>query len=288
MRSVFCGLRRNPILLSALAIRSETQTPARQMGRTRHALRWLLTLVLSASFSVSNVSAAEPLRFLLLDASGAPYNIFDDKGHVTGGINKDLGELIAKELGTSASFTLLSRRRIEPSLVSGEVDALCFFSPQWVMRPDSFDWSIPLLRSRERLVILHTAPMPVQFPEGLFGMRLALRYGYNYPTLEPLFSHNKATRVDEAKSNLMFRSVAEKMADGLVMPEAEIEAHFKARPEHRAQYAVSSWTVSNTPTQCAISKKSHWSRDSIDAAIKNLLNRGEISNLAKTYGIAER
>jgi ABC-type amino acid transport substrate-binding protein len=257
------------------------------MKRFSSNLRGLGTVLLLLALAFAPCArAAEVLRLAVYETMSYPFNIRDAGGHLSGGLLMEMGEQMARELGTRVKVLPFSRMRIEPSVLAGEADLVCYSSPQWSDKPAALQWSIPTLPQIERAVVKAGKSVPDKVPEDFKGLRITLQLGYHYPSIQPLFDAGQARRVDQTKVQAMFRAVDEGVADVLVVSEAEIEGYFKDNPADRKRYAQSAKPFSVVQTQCGLSPKSPWKLEQINKALSAMMARGDMERLARRYGLA--
>ncbi|WP_255990697.1 substrate-binding periplasmic protein [Chitinolyticbacter albus] len=245
------------------------------------AIVWMLL----AAVVVPCASAA-PLK--MAHTAGMGYPLVTLSGQrVTGGLLKELGDLIAQQLGSKAQHTLFSRRRIEQALARGEADIMCYSSPTW--SPQAVGgWTRHVLPQVERAVTLAEQPVPQRAPDDFVGKRIAVMLGYHFAPIQPLFDTGRATRLDDTRVENLFRRVRLGMADVLIMSEAEIEGYFRDAPAERVQYAIGKVPFSVVQTQCLVSPHSPWSVTAVNWALVELEQAGDIERLARRYGMSER
>lgn len=260
--------------------------------RHLHANKWtsLHGLLLCCCLLWTGPSGArEPLlRFAIYENLDYPINIFDKNHVLTGGLLKDFGDQIAKKLAVPAVYALYSRRRIELVVQLGEADILCYSSPAWSDQPKDLHWTIPTFPQVERVVVMNDKPGVENFTTQLEGKRLVLQLGYHYPQIANQLNEGKIRRIDLTDVPSMFRLLALGGADAMVSSESEIEGYFKNFPEKRSLYKVSKTAFSVVQTQCALSQKSVWKLDQINAAIQSLQDSGEIEKMMRKYGLSMR
>jgi len=232
--------------------------------------------------------AAEPLRYGVFDSMGYPFNTMDAQRRIRGGLLTEWGSQLARELGTELRVIPLARRRVDPALLRGDVDLVCYYSPQWTEQRDALSWSVQTLPQIERLVVARDRPMPTSIPQDLQGKRVATQLGYSYAPLQPLFDRAEAVRLDDSKVASLFKSVEIGAADVLVTSEGEIEGYFHDRPDEREHFEVSSAVFTRVATQCAVSPQSRVSLQAIDRALTRMMQRGDLARLAKRYGLSAR
>ncbi|MFZ6754762.1 substrate-binding periplasmic protein [Undibacterium sp. Dicai25W] len=251
-------------------------------------LRSTVLMLLSCWLFSANVQAQQAqqeIKFAVFDTLGYPLNIFDQSSHLTGGVLKDFGDAIAKEIGASTMYVVYSRRRVEQALFTGQADMVCYFSPQWTDNRDQLFWSLPNLPQIERVVVLRDKPVLNQFPQQLFDKKIATRLGYFYPQIDKEVVAGKIKRIDLTDVSSMFRLLTKGGADGLISSEAEIEGYFKNFPDQRDQFVLSKTPFSVLSTQCGLSQKSVWKIEQINRAIAHIQANGEQDAMLRRYGL---
>jgi len=229
--------------------------------------------------------AAEPLK-MTIGTVGYPLEILDANGVITGGLMKDMGDQLAKELGAPIQYITLSRSRIEPGLLSGDAHIVCYSHPNWLERSKDYGWTIPNAVQIERVVGLKNTPLPKKVPQDFVGKRVAVHVGYHFEPIQPLFDAGTAKRMDESKVAIMFKDVEMGLSDLLITSEGEIEGYFHVNPDKRKLFAVSKKPFSIFQTQCAVSPKSAWPLAKIDAALAAMLKRGDFDRMTKKYKLS--
>jgi len=233
------------------------------------------------------VQAAEPLR-MVVGTMSYPFEVFDAQGQMSGGLLKELGDQLARELGTQPDYLRLPRRRVEPTLLAGEADIYCFDSPEWSENPKVLLWSIPSLKQIERVLVPTNKPLPTRIPDDFVGQRVSVRLGYHYASIQPLFDAGKASRMDETQTAFMFKAVETGHTDMLITSDGEIEGYFQSNPLARKKFAIASKPFSVVATQCAVSPKSRWSLEKVNKGLSSMLKRGEMDRMTKHYGLSMR
>lgn len=242
-------------------------------------------LVLCASGAVAQ-QTLPTLRIAQTSGMGYPL-LTVEGGKVSGGFLHDLTERLAAELGTRAVQQLYPRRRIEPAVLGGQADLVCYSSPVWTRAPAA-QWTQAVLPQIERVVGLAERPAPGHLPEALDGQRVAVLLGYNFPSLQPLMEAGRIKRINDTRSDNLFRLVGMGMADVLIVSEVEIEGYFQRHPKERERFVVSAKPYSVVDTHCLVSPKSRWAVATVDRALQSLQASGEIARLAQRYGMSMR
>ncbi len=256
----------------------------------RHSSR-KMACVLSMLFisqECSSAPARDLLRVAVDETLDYPFTVFDGKHKLTGGLLKDFSDQLAGQLKTSVVYMPLSRRRAEASLLNNESDILCYFSPRWSEKPEKLIWTVPNLVQIERAVVRSDNGVPENFPQDLKNKRVALQLGYHYALIQPLFDKSLSWRIDQTDVPSMFKLLEIGGADVFISSEGQIEGFFKNHPEKRAQFAFSRTAFSIVHTQCAISSGSHLNIASINKAIIQMRESGELERMSRQYGLGIR
>ncbi|MFZ6720147.1 substrate-binding periplasmic protein [Undibacterium sp. Ji49W] len=238
--------------------------------------------------SVASSATDVQLRVAVYENLDYPLNIFDKNHQLTGGLQKDFTDLLAKKLSAQVSYAAYSRRRIENAVIQGEADLMCYSSPGWFDLPKEVSWSLPTFPQVERVVVMADKPALENFPQQLEGKKLAVQLGYHYPQIGTQLTEGKIKRVDLTDVPGMFRMLSLRGADAMISSDSEIEGYFKNYPDKRALYKVSKTAFAIVHTQCALSHKSGWKIEQINAAIQSMQDNGDIDKIMRRYGLSSR
>jgi polar amino acid transport system substrate-binding protein len=250
----------------------------------------LFLMMMFASTVARAGGESAPLRYAVFDSMGYPFNITSDADHqsISGGLLTEFGQQLGREMGASITVVPLARRRMEPALQAGEVDFVCYFSPQWSDAPAKLRWSVPGLSQVERVVARKGTALTGDVRRDFVDRGVATRIGFHYPAIESLVAKGKTRRLDEASVPLMFKNLRHGMADVLIASEGEIVGFFKAEPDARKELVVSDAVFSVTQTQCAIAPNSALTTERLNKALTTLAANGEMNRLAQRYGLSKR
>ena len=120
---------------------------------------------------LASAHAVPPLKILVDSSTAMPMALIAD-AKVIGGIHRDVGLAIARELHAQPVFIVLPRKRIPVALQQGKGHIACHFLPEWL--PGEFDWSEPFMPNA--LLLLSNARVPQ--PASVAALRRgADRYG---------------------------------------------------------------------------------------------------------------
>ena len=247
----------------------------------------LAGLFLCCASSLS-LAADMHLRVAVYENLDYPLNIFDKNHVLIGGLQKDFTDQVAKKLSAQVSYFSYSRRRIESVVIQGDADIMCYSSPAWFDLPKEVSWTVATFPQVERVVVLADKTSIENVPQQLEGKKLAVQLGYHYPQITTQLNEGKIKRVDLTDVPGMFRMLSLGGADAMVSSDGEIEGYFKNYPEKRPLYKVSKTPFSIVQTQCALSHKSSWKLEQINAAIQFLQDNGEMDKIMRKYGLSMR
>jgi ABC-type amino acid transport substrate-binding protein len=106
---------------------------------------------------------------------------------LTGGILKDLGDLMAAKLGRTARYVAVPSRRVALMLARGEADGVCLVQPHWI--DGDFRWSAPLIPTGGVVLARADAPVIARL-EDLRGKKVGTVAGYRYQYIGPLLGRD--------------------------------------------------------------------------------------------------
>ncbi|AXE35283.1 substrate-binding periplasmic protein [Chromobacterium phragmitis] len=242
--------------------------------------KWLLPLLLFSPLAQAEPSA---LRIGVSDTDAAPIAVLSEDGAaLTGGLARDLGTLLADEMGMKPQFTLLARRRVEPSIETGKVDIICNANPDWYSNSARLGWSHEIYPLVERVLSLKSQPTIRQFDD-LAGKRIGTIHGYHYPALEYLWASNRSERTTEARFDLLFKSLEKRLSDAAVVTELTYVWWARGHAQEAANFRIHPLVVSSQPTMCALSLHSPIKLDALNRAIERLHKSGRLKTLMSRY-----
>ncbi|WP_337883282.1 substrate-binding periplasmic protein [Chromobacterium haemolyticum] len=242
---------------------------------------WLLAGL--AATGCGEAWAAGSLRIGVADTDAAPVVMLSPDGeHLRGGLSKDLGEMLAAELGLRPEFTLIARKRVESSIESGRVDIICNANPDWFGNAARLGWTHEIYPQLERPLTLKL-PTELRQVGDLAGKRIVTIRGYTYPTLERFWRGSPALHNEEARIELLIKSVQKRLSDVAIVSELEFAAWARAWPQDAAQFKLHSLVVTFMPTMCAVAPHSDIKVAQLNQAIDRLQKSGRIKAVLKTY-----
>ncbi|WP_018152691.1 substrate-binding periplasmic protein [Leeia oryzae] len=236
----------------------------------------------------ASVAHALPLRVMYGRADYVPFAEFADKNSpekLTGGIVYDLANLLAGELQVDVKFVESSRKRVEFTLLSGNVDIACNTNPAWMAQSGRYGWTQPIFAHEEVIVTLAAEDFKPDTLAELKGKRLGTILGYFYPELQNAFAHD-VKRMDEPTLDSNFRKLQLHLIDALITTRDEFFARLKLKPAERLAYRMSDFKVSESTAYCTVSPLSRFSVAQINQAIDRLKQSGKWTDLLSKYDLA--
>lgn len=230
------------------------------------------------------VQAAAVLRIGVADSDGPPIVELasDPQKGLAGGLYKELGEALAKELGATPQFIIVSRKRVEQNIESNKVDIHCNANPLWYGNASRLGWTQELYPQVERLIALKS-DTPVRRIDELSGKRIGTTRGFHYPAVETLWANSQATRVDEARIELLMKSLQKKLIDVAIHSELEFAYWARSYPFEASKVEMLPVVISTMPTMCAVAPASQYSVAQLNQAIARLHKNGRLKTILSAY-----
>ncbi len=160
-----------------------------------------LPILLALGFA----QAAPPeMTFLAPTNHMMPFASFQN-GEISGGLLKDLGEVLAKRMGYTARFHTVPGKRVALALAHGEADGVCFVMPGWI--DGQFKWTRPNIAGAG-VVVAHVNAPVVKKVQALRNERIGTVLGYRHPELDDIlgsasFKRDDAPSVQHAIAKLV-------------------------------------------------------------------------------------
>lgn len=243
--------------------------------------RWLAIGLITAL--LGSAWASGPIRVAVCECDSAPLLELGPDRKPTGGLIKDLVELIAGKMSVPVDYKVLSRKRIDPALERGDVDLVCFTSPAWTQLGDRLQWTGESMVQTELFLMHRNWAFKIESLDDLKGKTLGLILGFYYPGIEPQLARGdiRASRQTDHMQN--FRLLERQRIDAVVSTDLQIAHYLRQNPRMRETLMVSDFVLSRTPTQCAVPRASKFDPDSVRRAVKSLQEQGAFERLLKTY-----
>jgi polar amino acid transport system substrate-binding protein len=193
------------------------------------------------------------------------------------GMQKDVGEALARAMGRQPRFMALPRKRVAPALRSGSADVLCGFVPEWL--DGTFGWSQPFMPLVEVVITNRAAARPRTLAD-LGGQPVGTVFGYFYPELDRALGKGFA-RADGPSTLLNLRKLAAGRLDHVVTMKSFVEYRQKLDDPRLVLHPP--LVVKTYQTRCAVSPVGNVTLPEVERAVAQLLHDGTMATLAARY-----
>lgn len=235
-------------------------------------------LIFFTSLLLAIPGRAGELVYVVSTGSAMPMTDFRD-GVLVGGLLKEFGDALARELRMTPRYLTVPRKRVETPLASGQADILCDLRPEWLDGKDWL-WSEAIFTNNE-IVATRLDTAAVRSVDELRRQRIGTILGYRYAHLEvPLgdeFARDDATSDDFNLSKLLRKRFRYMLTNSLYF-----DYQRKIHPE-RALLNPAAYKVSAFDTYCALPPRGKLALPALDRAIQALKRRGEIQAILDRF-----
>ncbi|MQA39077.1 transporter substrate-binding domain-containing protein [Rugamonas sp. FT29W] len=235
-------------------------------------------LIFFASLMLAMPGRADELVYVVSTGSAMPMTDFRD-GVLVGGLLKEFGDALARELRMTPRYLNVPRKRVEAPLANGQADILCDLRPEWLDGKDWL-WSDAIFTNNE-IVATRLDTAAVRGVAELRRQRIGTILGYRYAHLEvPLgdeFARDDAISDDFNLSKLLRKRFRYMLTNSLYF-----DYQRKIHPE-RALLNPVAYKVSAFDTYCALPPRGKLALPALDRAIQALKRRGEIQAIVDRF-----
>lgn len=244
-------------------------------------------LLLSACFGQAGAEGIKtlnvlspPLKAAVSDTNAVPFAIFSSSGLLSGGMAKDILDLVAQELRSPVQYLDIPRARLEPWLVAGEAEVGCFLNPDWVSQPQRFDWTDTLFFSRQ-LIIRRRDSAAIRGLADLYYKRVGTTFGFIYPELQQAFTERLIVRDDAHSLQSNLKRLAQHRLDAVMAVDLSY-FYLLDREQFDAEFVAEPIWSEPPGVFCAVSQQSP-RRQAILRAFSRLKAQGVIEQLLQKY-----
>lgn len=233
-----------------------------------------LALLLACGFVGLPTRAADALVFIAARNHSEPLSVWDGE-RLIGGLIKELGDLLAAQLGREPRYLTRPSKRAPDALRAGEGDLLCYTRAAWI--GDDFHFTEAVVPNAE--VIGAAAGMArLGRLEELKGEVVGTVLGYHYGEVEKRGTFRREDAPDMAANlrKLGASRVRYALTDLISLRGAQ-----RARPGDGVQLAL---LLQPFDTVCALSQRSSLPPAELDAAVRALKRSGQLQALLRRYG----
>ena len=232
-------------------------------------------------------AAEKPLLILGFgDFNEAPYGIVRD-GELLGGVQFEVGNALANQLGRRAVFRHLPRNRISQELISGGIDLYCLASPAFYPHFSAASFTQALFTDTDLILFAadHVGPVGLN---NLSGKRVGTVLGYLYPpSLESLFNSGVAKREDARNAEANIRKLAAGRIDALIIPEVAWAYALAREPWLARAIRPERVALSTHSRACLVSPAGNASVAEVDGAITALKQTHWLEGLIRRFSLGE-
>lgn len=236
-------------------------------------------LLLSFALSLPALPArAADLVFGVSTGSAMPMTQFTE-GKLTGGLLKDFGDALARELHMTPRYLNLPRKRVEETLATGKADLLCDLRPEW-LDGKHWLWS-DMVFSNKLIVASRVDTLPLPQLAALADQRVGTILGYRYPEIETVLG-NHFLRDEAGSDDVNLTKLLRGRFQYLLANSLYYDFQRKVHPE-RARLNGTSYELLGFDTYCAMPPDGKVRLEQVNRAIAALRKRGEMQTIMDRY-----
>lgn len=229
---------------------------------------WLLLLTLALS-----ARAEQQLVFMAATNHAEPLSVWE-KERLSGGLLKDLGDLMAAELGREARYLSRPSKRAPASLRDGEADLFCYVRPDWI--GSDFHFSPTVIVNAYVIAAGAEAPALREL-EDLRGQRVGTVLGYRYGDIA---TRGGFVRDDAPTMAANLRKLAAGHVRYALTDAITLRGMLAPSQPSKARLAL---VLEPFETACALSPRSSLAPAQLDAAVRSLQRSGRLQALLDRY-----
>jgi len=235
---------------------------------------------------LSSYLSAEVLNIAFSRSSNEPY-VEINKRKLTGGVLKELIDLMGKRSGIKLEYTLISKRNQEKALLDGVVDAVCLLNPSHVKNSQLFIWSEPLYTEENVLIVRREDAKELNNLQALYGKKLGTITSHSYPTLQPYFDNQSIERIQNKKLANNINQLRFGVIDAVVDTKLSV-GYCISKKNVEKELMVSNKNIDSQELHCMLRKEKQRSLVKFNAALNELKESGAIDNILNRYRAAKQ
>ena len=245
---------------------------------TWYDVRMKIGLILFSALLAAAPCRAGDIVFGVSTGSAMPMTEFSN-GTLTGGLLKEFGDALARELHYTPYYVSLPRKRVEAALGGGQVDLLCDLRPEWLDEP-GWLWSDAIF-TNQQIVVSRADMAPLKRLADLRERRIGTILGYRYPELDAALGQY-FVRDEAASDDLNLSKLLRHRFDYLLTNSLYFEYQLKDHAEYRQQH-LRVFPVMSFDTYCALPLRGKLDRERLNKAIAALKKRGDIQRMMEHF-----
>lgn len=240
-------------------------------------MRLTLLILACLNLPLGLAGEAKTLRIGIADSWSMPF-YQQLEGQNAEGIVVELDLLLGKHLQRPVELILTPRNRMPLRLLSGQIDVICYQSPEWFGADAAkFTWSVPLISQRD--VIATTALVNSELPIP-HGSKLGAVLGYAYPALTNAFAQGQWVRDDARRQELTLRKLIIGRYDYALSNELSLAWINRAQPAGKKLHVIEYLPAAQVG--CMVDPKGRDSQQILQA-LKEIKSSGRIDEILSHY-----
>jgi polar amino acid transport system substrate-binding protein len=228
--------------------------------------------------AVAQPARAERITFAVSTGSAMPMTEFHHET-LTGGLLKDVGDALARELQMEPAYLVLPRKRVEAALHGAQADLLCDLRPEW-LDGKQWNWTESVF-SNHMIIASRAETPPLARLSQLSGERVGTVLGYRYPEMESRlgasFERDDAA-TDELNTSKLLNGRFSYMMSNSLFYDYQRKVHPKGGQLNRAVF-----TIRQFDTYCALPPQGKLDIDKVNRALASLRKRGDMQAIYDRY-----
>ncbi|CAN7431306.1 transporter substrate-binding domain-containing protein [Pseudoduganella sp. LjRoot289] len=200
-------------------------------------------------------------------------------GVLTGGLLKEFGDALARELNVTPRYLSFPRKRVEAALIGGQADLVCDLRPEWLDRKD-WHWTASIF-ANNMIVASRDDTYPLPHIAALADRRVGTILGYRYQEVE--YALGKQFLRDEALTDeINLNKLLTRRFEYLLTNSLYFDYQRKVHPE-RKHLNPRSYKITSFDTYCALPPHGKLSLAEVDRAIQAIKGRGDIQAILSRF-----
>ncbi len=233
-------------------------------------------------FMVTGTVSAQTLKILFDQANAKPYAFIENE-QLVGGIIKDIGDELAKELGIDVQYIQIPRKRYEEFLDSGKVHAILISNPAWFSSSTKYNWTIPMFQEVDVFMLSAKRVFPLKTFDDVNGKFVGTIRGFQYPAeLQDKFDRQEVRREDVNMFEQNVKKLESGRIDCLINSNILIDYYLKEHHAHE-QFVIAEKVVSPYDIHGLFSKQSPVSMDRVNAVFQTMKESGKLTEILVKY-----
>lgn len=240
----------------------------------------LLSTLLAFAFSALPAAHASTVTIVFAVSTGSAMPMTEFRNDaLAGGLLKDFGDALARELALTPRYLNLPRKRVEAAINAGQADLLCDLRPEWV---DGRNWLwTDTVFSNYMIIVSRIDTRPLARLSDLAGERVGTVLGYRYPEMERRLG-GKFQRDDAATDDVNTNKLLNGRFSYMMSNALYYDYQRKVHPAG-ARLNPAVFTLRPFDTYCALPPSGRLGVEQVNRAIQALRKRGDMQQIYDRY-----